>query len=376
MLGSATPSVESYYNAKKGIYKLYELKNRAAGADMPDVAVVDLREELKQGNRSIFSRKLKELIEDRIRKKQQIMLFLNKRGYAGFISCRSCGYVMKCPHCDISLTAHNNGRLVCHYCGYQTGSVKLCPKCGSRYISGFKAGTQQVEEMLKKTFPGIRVLRMDMDTTSGKDGHEKIISEFAAHNADVLVGTQMIVKGHDFPDVTLVGVLAADMSLYTSDFRAGERTFQLLVQAAGRAGRKNLHGDVIIQTYTPDNYSIVAAQKQDYEMFYDDEISFRKLMGYPPVMHMLEVKISSKNEGNLEKSCDDMKKFSDMADDKKLFITGPVVPQVYKLNDIYTQVLYVKAADYERLTQFKDNIEVHVKDNILYKNVSVQFNFD
>ena len=376
VLGSATPSVESYYNAKKGIYKLYELKNRAAGADMPDVAVVDLREELKQGNRSIFSRKLKELIEDRIRKKQQIMLFLNKRGYAGFISCRSCGYVMKCPHCDISLTAHNNGRLVCHYCGYQTGSVKLCPKCGSRYISGFKAGTQQVEEMLKKTFPGIRVLRMDMDTTSGKDGHEKIISEFAAHNADVLVGTQMIVKGHDFPDVTLVGVLAADMSLYTSDFRAGERTFQLLVQAAGRAGRKNLHGDVIIQTYTPDNYSIVAAQKQDYEMFYDDEISFRKLMGYPPVMHMLEVKISSKNEGNLEKSCDDMKKFSDMAGDKKLFITGPVVPQVYKLNDIYTQVLYVKAADYERLTQFKDNIEVHVKDNILYKNVSVQFNFD
>ena len=307
---------------------------------------------------------------------QQIMLFLNKRGYAGFISCRSCGYVMKCPHCDISLTAHNNGRLVCHYCGYQTGSVKLCPKCGSRYISGFKAGTQQVEEMLKKTFPGIRVLRMDMDTTSGKDGHEKIISEFAAHNADVLVGTQMIVKGHDFPDVTLVGVLAADMSLYTSDFRAGERTFQLLVQAAGRAGRKNLHGDVIIQTYTPDNYSIVAAQKQDYEMFYDDEILFRKLMGYPPVMHMLEVKISSKNEGNLEKSCDDMKKFSDMADDKKLFITGPVVPQVYKLNDIYTQVLYVKAAEYERLTQFKDNIEVHVKDNILYKNVSVQFNFD
>ena len=343
---------------------------------MPKVYSVDLRKELKQGNRSIFSRKLKELIEDRIRKKQQIMLFLNKRGYAGFISCRSCGYVMKCPHCDISLTAHNNGRLVCHYCGYQTGSVKLCPKCGSRYISGFKAGTQQVEEMLKKTFPGIRVLRMDMDTTSGKDGHEKIISEFAAHNADVLVGTQMIVKGHDFPDVTLVGVLAADMSLYTSDFRAGERTFQLLVQAAGRAGRKNLHGDVIIQTYTPDNYSIVAAQKQDYEMFYDDEISFRKLMGYPPVMHMLEVKISSKNEGNLEKSCDDMKKFSDMADDKKLFITGPVVPQVYKLNDIYTQVLYVKAADYERLTQFKDNIEVHVKDNILYKNVSVQFNFD
>ena len=376
VMGSATPSLEANYRAQQGIYKKYVLSERIGDAVLPEVQIVDMRQELAGGNSSIFSRHLETAIADRLEKRQQVMLFLNRRGISGFVSCRACGYVMKCPHCDISLTAHNNGRLICHYCGYQTGSVKLCPKCGSRYISGFKAGTQQVEEMLKKTFPGIRVLRMDMDTTSGKDGHEKIISEFAAHNADVLVGTQMIVKGHDFPDVTLVGVLAADMSLYTSDFRAGERTFQLLVQAAGRAGRKNLHGDVIIQTYTPDNYSIVAAQKQDYEMFYDDEISFRKLMGYPPVMHMLEVKISSKNEGNLEKSCDDMKKFSYMAGDKKLFITGPVVPQVYKLNDIYTQVLYVKAADYERLTQFKDNIEVHVKDNILYKNVSVQFNFD
>ena len=376
VMGSATPSLEAYTKAKDGEYRLVKLEARYEDRPLPEVTVVDLREELKNGNRSILSRSLKTAVERRLERGEQSVLFLNRRGYAGFVSCRSCGEALKCPHCDVALTEHNNGKLVCHYCGYEQPRVEKCPRCGSPYIGGFKAGTQQVEEMLKKTFPGIRVLRMDMDTTSGKDGHEKIISEFAAHNADVLVGTQMIVKGHDFPDVTLVGVLAADMSLYTSDFRAGERTFQLLVQAAGRAGRKNLHGDVIIQTYTPDNYSIVAAQKQDYEMFYDDEISFRKLMGYPPVMHMLEVKISSKNEGNLEKSCDDMKKFSDMAGDKKLFITGPVVPQVYKLNDIYTQVLYVKAADYERLTQFKDNIEVHVKDNILYKNVSVQFNFD
>ena len=376
VMGSATPSLEAYTKAKDGEYRLVKLEARYEDRPLPEVTVVDLREELKNGNRSILSRSLKTAVERRLERGEQSVLFLNRRGYAGFVSCRSCGEALKCPHCDVALTEHNNGKLVCHYCGYEQPRVEKCPMCGSPYIGGFKAGTQQVEEMLKKTFPGIRVLRMDMDTTSGKDGHEKIISEFAAHNADVLVGTQMIVKGHDFPDVTLVGVLAADMSLYTSDFRAGERTFQLLVQAAGRAGRKNLHGDVIIQTYTPDNYSIVAAQKQDYEMFYDDEISFRKLMGYPPVMHMLEVKISSKNEGNLEKSCDDMKKFSDMAGDKKLFITGPVVPQVYKLNDIYTQVLYVKAADYERLTQFKDNIEVHVKDNILYKNVSVQFNFD
>ena len=377
VLGSATPSLTTYYRAKRGRYILLEMPNRINGVPMPKVDVVDMREEFLSGNNSIFSGLMIKRLKECLEKHEQAILFLNRRGYSSHAECRACGFVFTCPNCDVALTYHRfDESLRCHYCGANYKMPKTCPSCGREYIKYTGIGTQQVEEQLKLVFPNVRCLRMDMDTTSGKDGHEKIISEFAAHNADVLVGTQMIVKGHDFPDVTLVGVLAADMSLYTSDFRAGERTFQLLVQAAGRAGRKNLHGDVIIQTYTPDNYSIVAAQKQDYEMFYDDEISFRKLMGYPPVMHMLEVKISSKNEGNLEKSCDDMKKFSDMAGDKKLFITGPVVPQVYKLNDIYTQVLYVKAADYERLTQFKDNIEVHVKDNILYKNVSVQFNFD
>ena len=278
ILGSATPSVETYYHALTGEYKLFTLSHRALGNELPKVYVEDLREELKSGNRSILSRRLKALIEDRLNNNKQVMLFLNKRGYAGFISCRSCGHVMKCPHCDISLTFHKNGKLVCHYCGYEQPSVNLCPKCGSRYISGFRAGTQQVEEVIKKMYPDARTLRMDMDTTTGKEGHEKILSAFANHEADILIGTQMIVKGHDFPDVTLVGVLAADMSLYSGSYMAAERTFQLLTQAAGRAGRGDTPGEVVIQTYTPDNYSIKTAQAQDYNAFYEEEIAYRRLM--------------------------------------------------------------------------------------------------
>ena len=267
---------------------------------MPKVYVEDLRAELKNGNRSILSYRLQSLITDRLSNNKQIMLFINKRGYAGFISCRSCGHVMKCPHCDISLTYHKNGKLVCHYCGYEQTSVNICPKCGSKYISGFRAGTQQIEEIVKKMYPMARTLRMDMDTTTGKDGHEKILSAFANHEADILIGTQMIVKGHDFPDVTLVGVLAADMSLYSGDYMASERTFQLLTQAAGRAGRADTPGEVVIQTYTPDNYSVEMAAKQDYIGFYNEEILYRQLMEYPPVLNMLKVSLSSKKEDELE----------------------------------------------------------------------------
>lgn len=300
ILGSATPSVDSYYHALKGEYKLLELKNRARSSSLPDVYVEDLREELKAGNRSIFSYRLQKMIQDRLEHKQQIMLFLNKRGYAGFISCRSCGHVMKCPHCDVSLTAHKNGKLVCHYCGYEEPMVHKCPSCGSKYISGFRAGTQQVEEIVHKMYPQAKVLRMDMDTTAAKGSHEKILAAFANHEADILIGTQMIVKGHDFPNVTLVGILAADMSLYSSDYRAPERTFQLLTQAAGRAGRGDLKGEVVIQTYTPDHYSIVTAQHQDYTGFFEQEIQYRTLLNYPPVSNLLLVKLSSKDEKALE----------------------------------------------------------------------------
>lgn len=237
VLGSATPSLEAFYGCKRGRIKMLELKNRATLRELPAVYVEDMRKEMKAGNRSILSDHLKELMEERLKKKEQIMLFLNRRGYAGFVSCRACGYVVKCPHCDVSLSAHKNGKMVCHYCGYEEPQVNLCPSCGSPYIGGFKAGTQQVEELVKRQFPSARALRMDMDTTKAKDGHEKILETFANEEADILIGTQMIVKGHDFPNVTLVGILAADMSLYSNDYRAGERTFQLLTQAAGRAGR-------------------------------------------------------------------------------------------------------------------------------------------
>ena len=257
VLGSATPSLEAMYRAKCGEFCLLEMPNRSGMQDMAEVSTVDLREEIKEGNRSILSRKLQDMIADRLEKREQIMLFLNRRGYAGFVSCRECGHVIKCPHCDVSLSSHRNGKLVCHYCGYEERKAPVCPECGSRHIGEFRAGTQQIEELVKTQFPEARVLRMDMDTTRQKDGHEKILAAFANEEADILVGTQMIVKGHDFPNVTLVGVLAADMSLYADDYRAGERTFQLLTQAVGRAGRGKKKGEAVIQTYSPEHYGIV-----------------------------------------------------------------------------------------------------------------------
>lgn len=376
ILGSATPSVETYYHALTGEYKLFTLSHRALGNELPKVYVEDLREELKSGNRSILSRRLKALIEDRLNNNKQVMLFLNKRGYAGFISCRSCGHVMKCPHCDISLTFHKNGKLVCHYCGYEQPSVNLCPKCGSRYISGFRAGTQQVEEVIKKMYPDARTLRMDMDTTTGKEGHEKILSAFANHEADILVGTQMIVKGHDFPDVTLVGVLAADMSLYSGSYMAAERTFQLLTQAAGRAGRGDTPGEVVIQTYTPDNYSIKTAQAQDYNAFYEEEIAYRRLMEYPPISNMLKVSIASKNEKILDAAADYIKNNHNRFHGSEINVYDPVNAGIYKINDIYTKLIYAKAQDYEALTDFKDKIEDISKNTDIFKNVNTQFEFN
>lgn len=376
ILGSATPSVETYYHAITGEYKLFTLSHRALGNELPKVYVEDLREELKSGNRSILSRRLKALIEDRLNNNKQVMLFLNKRGYAGFISCRSCGHVMKCPHCDISLTFHKNGKLVCHYCGYEQPSVNLCPKCGSRYISGFRAGTQQVEEVIKKMYPDARTLRMDMDTTTGKEGHEKILSAFANHEADILIGTQMIVKGHDFPDVTLVGVLAADMSLYSGSYMAAERTFQLLTQAAGRAGRGDTPGEVVIQTYTPDNYSIKTAQAQDYNAFYEEEIAYRRLMEYPPISNMLKVSIASKNENILDAAADYIKHNHNRFHGSEINVYDPVNAGIYKINDIYTKLIYAKAQDYEALTDFKDKIEDISKNADIFKNVNTQFEFN
>ncbi|WP_060800109.1 primosomal protein N' [Peptoniphilus harei] len=298
VLGSATPSVESYFYAKKGFYNLCQLKNRAKkGAFLPDIEIVDMRDELIMGNVSIFSRELKKAIEEKLNNKEQIILFLNRRGFSNFISCRSCGEVIKCDDCDISMTYHKaKNRLICHYCGKTKPLPKVCPSCGSKFIKQFGVGTQRVEEEVKKYFPKARVLRMDRDTTGKKDSFNEFYEKIKNKEADVIIGTQMVSKGFDFEDVTLVGIVAADLSLYISDYKARERTFQLITQVSGRAGRASKKGQVIIQTYSPDSEIINYSAKGDYEDFYEYEIEERKTFLYPPYTKLIELEFSSYDE--------------------------------------------------------------------------------
>ena len=376
VLGSATPSLEAYHKAMEGTYGLVKLQSRYQDRPMPLVSVVDLREELKAGNRSVLSRKLKEAMKDRLEKREQIILFLNRRGYAGFVSCRSCGQVMKCPHCDVSLSEHNNGRLLCHYCGYETVKPQVCPVCGSPYIGGFKAGTQQIEKVVKEAFPGVRTLRMDFDTTRTKGSYEKILSAFASHEADVLIGTQMIVKGHDFPDVTLVGIVAADLSLNAEDYRCSERTFQLLCQAVGRGGRGNKPGEAVIQTYHPDHYSIQAAAVQDYEAFYQEEMSYRMLLDYPPASHMMAVLGSCPEEELLVQAMHYLELYIHRVyKEKDLHVIGPAYASVGKVKDIYRQVIYLKHEKQETLVRIKDQLEKYIEINSGFRKLYIQFDF-
>lgn len=377
VLGSATPSIESYYRAKSGVYHLHKLDKREKG-ELPEVSVVDLREELKKENKSIFSEELQRLIQDRLEKKQQTMLFINRRGYAGFVSCRDCGEAIKCPHCDVTLKLHRNKKLICHYCGHTEDLPHICPKCGSKYLGGFGIGTQQIETAVKKMFPDARVLRMDADTTSKKGGHEEILSAFANKEADILVGTQMIVKGHDFPEVTLVGVIAADMSLYSSDYNATEKTFQLLCQAAGRAGRSELPGHVVIQTYAPDNYSIETASHQDYEAFYEEEMAYRKLMQYPPASNMVSILLQSKEQKQLVQCTEEFVGMIKQYKEKwfeNLFVIGPADPPVAKINDTYRKIIYLKSDDRIKMISLKNYLEDVINCSQKFKNVSVTYDF-
>ena len=380
VMGSATPSIESYYKAEKGIYSLYQMEKRAKGSMLAQVEIVDLRLEFQSGNRHMISRRLAELIRERLEKKEQIMLFINRRAYQSFVSCRSCGTSLKCPHCDVSLKYHKNGKLMCHYCGYEVPMISQCPVCGSPYIGTYGAGTQKVEEEVSQMFPQASVLRMDMDTTREKDGHEKILSAFADQEADILVGTQMIVKGHDFPNVTLVGILAADLSLYAGNYMAQERTFQLLTQAAGRAGRGSRPGNVVIQTYSPDNYSIVLGAKQDYPGFYEYEMSYRRLLGYPPAMNMVGIMISSEKERLLDKVSEELSSLIDQLimkngpDHPAIRKIGPSAAPIAKIKDSYRKMIYIKAADYEDLTRIKDLVENYA-ENWNEKDVRVSFDF-
>ena len=387
VLGSATPSVDSYYKAKTGVYRLLELDKRVDDRPLPKCEVVDLRQELREGNRSILSTRLQELMEERLLNGQQTMLFLNRRGKSAFMSCRACGFVVKCPHCDVSLSEHSGGVMVCHYCGYRQPVPKVCPSCGSKYISGFKAGTQKIEAMVAKRFPQARILRMDYDTTRAKDAYEKILQAFSNHEADILIGTQMIVKGHDFSNVTLVGVLAADMSLHVNDFHAAERTFALLTQAAGRAGRGKLPGNVVIQTYDPDHYAIRTAKEQDYEAFYDKEIEYRRLMNYPPVWNMLLIHVSSPDESECgsmaQRVYDIASQMISHADENQspdvrhqIQLIGPADATIAKVNDIYRKVIYMKTSDYAALISIKDGIEQAVKADTAMKHANISFDFN
>lgn len=375
VLGSATPSVESFYKAERGEYRLLTLKHRAKEKSrLARVHVADLREELAEGNRSIFSRRLTGLLEERLLKGQQVMLFMNRRGYAGFVSCRSCGTAMKCPHCDVSLTYHSDGRLRCHYCGFERPMPKLCPACGSPYIAPFGTGTQKLEELTRRAFPKARILRMDADTTAKKGAHEELLQSFSEGAADILIGTQMIVKGHDFPNVTLVGIMAADLSLYAPDYKSAENTFALLTQASGRAGRGELPGDVVIQTYTPDHFAVTAAAEQDYLQFYRQEILYRKLMGYPPVMGLLALLFASRSEDALSEAAEDMEKTlkRQFALDGAVLI-GPVLAAPYKLNDIYRKILYIKHENYAILIRVMKTAQERERGRELYKNVTLQY---
>lgn len=377
VLGSATPSLEAYYGAMTGKYRLFRLTRRAGQAELPSVSVVDLRQELREGNRSMLSRSLREAIEERLSSGEQVMLFLNRRGYAGFVSCRSCGHVLTCPHCAVSLSLHRGGKLVCHYCGYEQPAVKNCPRCGSGFIRTFRAGTQQVEEELQREFPRARVLRMDLDTTRGKEDHQKILSAFAGHEADILVGTQMIVKGHDFPDVTLVGALAADLSLHIPDYRAAERTFQLLTQAAGRAGRGKYRGLVIIQTYDPDHYAVQAAAAQDYESFYEQEMNYRALAGYPPAGGLFAIHCSGPDEAYLKLACGYLKKFIQQAGaGRGITVLGPADEAVSRIQDQYRMVIYLKHENIGMLTEIKNRIERYVAVNHGFDQVAMQFDIN
>ena len=377
ILGSATPTIESYYRAISGEMKLVELNHRIDNRPMPEMKLVDMREELRSGNKSIFSRRLYASMQQKLEKGEQIILFLNRRGFSSFVSCRSCGYVFDCENCDISMTYHKNGFLVCHYCGKTKKQPNLCPKCGSKYVKFFGAGTERVEEEVRKYLKNAKILRMDVDTTRAKDSHEKIYNAFKAGEADILIGTQMVSKGLDFPNVTLVGILSADMSLNLPDYRAAERSFQIITQVAGRAGRGEKEGEVIVQTYTPEHYSLQYAKKYDYEDFYEKEFTIRAMMGYPPFGRILLINGIGKNEDQLKKQMIFLgKKVKEKAEEfGGLEVLGPTPCIIYKIKENYRWQIIVKG---EFSSKFSKSIKdlLYDKANNVYNDIRVSMDIN
>lgn len=378
VLGSATPSLESYYRANTGEIKLFTISERADKAKMPKFYVADMREELKNNNRSIFSTELFNSITEALEKKEQIILFLNRRGFSTFVSCRSCGYVFKCENCDISLTYHNEkNMLTCHYCGKSERFAKVCPKCKSKYVKYFGIGTERIEEDIKRYFPNAKTLRMDFDTTRKKDSYENIYNKFKKGDADILIGTQMIAKGLDFSNVTLVGIIAADLSLNLPDFRASERTFQLITQVSGRAGRGSKEGKVVVQTYNPDNYSILCAVNNDYAGFYEKEISIRKTMNYPPFSSLLSINMSSENEDLLIKCIQNIGIIlkNNVLEYDKISMLGPNPCLVSKIKKQYRwQIVFKGEINYQFASYIRKTIYDLTKDVYNSIRVSIDVN--
>lgn len=366
ILGSATPSIETYYEALNGKLELVEIKNRVSNRPLPQMEIVDMREELKSRNLSLLSRSLYNEIKETLERKEQIILFLNRRGFSSFVSCRSCGYVFKCPECDLSMTYHKNGYLICHYCGRAQREQKVCPECGSKYVKFFGAGTQRVEEEVKKYFPKARVMRMDVDTTRNKDSHENIYNAFKSGEGDVLIGTQMVSKGLDFKNVTLVGVLAADISLNIPDYRSSERTYQIITQVAGRAGRGEKKGKVVIQTYTPNSLSLQYAIENNYNDLYNEEIKVRKIMNYPPFSTIFLINSISKDERKLKefmnKVGESLRKLLDSREN--IQILGPVPCIITKLKDNYRWQIIIKG-------NLDNKLKLKIKDILYELNKSV-----
>lgn len=365
LLASATPLVESYYHAARKDYRLLTLKSRYNNAPMPRVNVVDMREELRNGNRTMFSRALREELQKNLDAGQQSILFLNRRGFSTFVSCRECGFVAKCPHCNISLTYHRfTDRLTCHTCGYNCDNYRVCPQCGSKYIKYFGAGTQKLEEELKREFDGISVIRMDVDTTGRKNSHEKLLQRFDQEKVDVLIGTQMVAKGLDFPNVTLVGVVAADASLYIDDYRSAERTFNLITQVAGRAGRGAVEGRAVVQTYTPENSAVRFAASHDYEGFYREEIEMRRAMWYPPFSELISIVASGLNETMVVRRMKEVGRLLHLRCDDgsygKVYILGPAAAGISKIKDRYRWHILIKCECASRLNDvLREIIDEH-----------------
>ena len=374
ILGSATPDIDTYYKAANEEIMLLELHARANNTQMPKVEIVDLREELANGNKTMISEKLYNAIQTNIENKHQTILFLNRRGFSTFIMCRNCGYTATCKNCNIHLTYHaNQNKLKCHYCGYEEKNPSVCPECGSTQIRYFGTGTQKLEAQIHELFPKASTIRMDVDTILKKNSHEQILEKFQKDNIDILIGTQMVVKGHHFPNVTLVGVIAADSSLNIDDFRASERTFQLLTQVAGRAGRGKQEGKVIIQTYNPDNFSIECAQKQNYKLFYETEIGIRKQLKYPPFCDIIVIGITSTKEDEVAEVAKNLHTYlKDRMFQEKIGIIlyQPVPSPINKIKNKYRWRIIIKCKFNKQITELM-NDTIHQYIELKKKNTSI-----